>query len=363
MGSFSPAWRPDGRHVVFRRSLRGGFYDLWELDTEGGDLRRMTFETRRVWSLSVSADDRVAYTSSDHDTFLHTVERTGGEISLLNAHTGDNFGPRPSPVGERIVYHSNREENPELWLIERRGGPESRLTRSPASELFPDWSPEGERLAFASNEGGPFRVHVLDLATGRRRLLLDRSLSIHGSNIINARIFARWSPDPEDETIAFVSSGEGGDELWTVRPDGSDPRLALEDVAGFTWYLDGKRGLITRHRDDGRIDLLAVHLGTGVTRLLLTRPHTELAAAPDGSAVSFCSGAGHLCMDLWLLELEVPTDPDGLPAARGEPIQLTDGGGTWHAHNGGWFPDSRTLVFTRDEDFGDVFELIETPGP
>ena len=37
--------------------------------------------------------------------------------------------------------------------------------------------------------------------------------------------------------------------------------------------------------------------------------------------------------------------------------------GRWHAHNGGWFPDSQTLIFTRDEDYGDVFELIESRSP
>ena len=111
-GRYSPAWRPDGERIVFRRSTHGGFYDLWELSTTTGDLRRITFETRRVWSLSISADDRIAYSSSEHDTFLHTVSRTGGQPRLVNAHTGDNFGARPSPDGEKIAYHSNREGRP-----------------------------------------------------------------------------------------------------------------------------------------------------------------------------------------------------------------------------------------------------------
>ena len=67
-------------------------------------------------------------------------------------------------------------------------------------------------------------------------------------------------------------------------------------------------------------------------------------------------------MDLYVLDLKVPADEHGLPTAMGDPVRITDGEGRWHAHNGGWFPDSQTLVFTRDEDYGDVFELIESRG-
>jgi hypothetical protein len=33
--------------------------------------------------------------------------------------------------------------------------------------------------------------------------------------------------------------------------------------------------------------------------------------------------------------------------------------GTWHVHNGGWSADSRQIVYTRDMDYGDIFELVE----
>lgn len=34
-------------------------------------------------------------------------------------------------------------------------------------------------------------------------------------------------------------------------------------------------------------------------------------------------------------------------------------GDTWHVHNGGWSVDSKRLVFTQDEDYSDIFELVE----
>ena len=60
-----------------------------------------------------------------------------------------------------------------------------------------------------------------------------------------------------------------------------------------------------------------------------------------------------------------PPDPkveqtsDGLPQAVGEPRFVVPTTGTWHVHNGGWSPDSRRIVYTRDMDYGDIFELVE----
>jgi hypothetical protein len=31
-----------------------------------------------------------------------------------------------------------------------------------------------------------------------------------------------------------------------------------------------------------------------------------------------------------------------------------------HVHDGGWSVDSSQLVYTRDLDYGDIFELVET---
>jgi hypothetical protein len=62
-------------------------------------------------------------------------------------------------------------------------------------------------------------------------------------------------------------------------------------------------------------------------------------------------------MGLALLRLERPSKPDGLPRVSGEPEYLTRSAGTWHVHNGGWSADSKSLVYTRDMDYGDIYLL------
>ena len=85
----------------------------------------------------------------------------------------------------------------------------------------------------------------------------------------------------------------------------------------------------------------------------------EMTVAPDGSAVAFCFGRGHMGMGLAVLKLEPPSGPDGLPRAVGEPEYVVRTEGFWHVHNGGWSADSKSLVYTQDIDYGDVFELVK----
>ena len=66
-----------------------------------------------------------------------------------------------------------------------------------------------------------------------------------------------------------------------------------------------------------------------------------------------------MAMGLAVLRLELPPDPDGLPRALGKPEYVVRPQGTWHVHNGGWSPDSKSLVYTQDKDYSDIYELVE----
>ena len=63
-------------------------------------------------------------------------------------------------------------------------------------------------------------------------------------------------------------------------------------------------------------------------------------------------------MGLASLRLEPPAAPDGLPLPLGEPEYLVPVEDLWHVHNGGWSADSKTVVYTQDTDFADIYELV-----
>jgi len=354
-----PAWRPDNRHVVFLSNRGGGgSADVWELDARGGSLNQLTFETNSVFSLSVSADDRIAYMPFWHDTFLFAVDVASGERRQLTSHTQNNQGARFSPDGQSVAYHSTRTGNSEIWQHHLDGRPETRITDNSSWDLYPDWSPDGERLIFVSDrEDSQFKIFIANKDGGGERLLVNQPISLRSPEIpVNSRVVSRWSPDGEQ--IAYLVDEEETQALWSAQVDGEGSRQLIEDVTGFDWYRDSRHGIYSR-RHGSESEMIAVNLETGHEQSLFVGPFMEFDVAPDGSGVAFCFGPGHMAMGLAVLKLKPPSEPGGLPQAIGEPKYVVPTEGTWHIHNGGWSADSKQLVYTQDKDYGDIYELVE----
>jgi len=198
----------------------------------------------------------------------------------------------------------------------------------------------------STRQGGQPRLFIANSDGGGERILVDQPVSGAG----------RWSPD--GKRIAYLVPSDGVISLWTIGPDGEDAKQIIQGVDSFDWYLDDRRGVITRQQGT-HSEMVAVDLETGQEQSLFVGPFVEMDVAPDGSAVAFCFGPGHMSMGVARLKLEPPKEPGGLPTAKGDPEYVVQADGPWHAHNGGWSWDSKSLVYTRDQDYGDIYELIE----
>ncbi len=356
----SPSYRPDGRHILFLSDRGASGSDLWELDVESGDMRQLTFDSHEIGSFSVSSTNRIAYQPFWHDTFLHVVDLATGERRQLTSHTKDNFGARFSPDGKSVAYHSTRMGDPEIFLHHLDGSSETRVTDDPGWDVSPDWSPDGRQLIFASSrQGGVFKIFIANRDGGGARLLVDQPISARDSYLPAAigRLVSRWSP--EGDRIGYLVTDDQTTSLWTVGPDGEGATEVIRSVVSFDWYRDNRHVIYTRGHE-GQSEMIAADLETGEERSLFVGPFMEMEVAPDGSAVAFCLGPGHMAMGLAVLRLEPPADPRGLPRAVGEPEFVVRTEGTWHVHNGGWSPDSKSLVYTQDQDYGDLYELVES---
>jgi len=74
-------------------------------------------------------------------------------IRQLTRDPGDNSMARYSPVGDEIVFQSNRDGNWEIYRTSVDGTLSKRLTHDPGDDETPDFSPDGRTIVFTSTRG------------------------------------------------------------------------------------------------------------------------------------------------------------------------------------------------------------------
>ena len=188
-----PRWSPDGRRIAFK-STRGGSYNLYVMDADGSNVRRLT-----------------SHAANDHD-------------------------PSWLPDGQSFVFASDRDRGTgrydlyRYWLAD---GAVERLTTFFAGYAFmPNVSPDGNWVAFVGTTfpteyGDVNQVHVLELAT-RQTWPFDSTAP---------GCWPNWSPD--GTTIAHVSlPGEDPSTIHTINSFGENPEPVPGEPSRWHYYPD-----------------------------------------------------------------------------------------------------------------------------
>ncbi len=230
------AWSPNGRNLAFysdRENTTGPFPP----DTVIYKVRGL-YETyaRDGYRPSWSPDGRtiVAHFRGEKGNYeIYSMDRRGQNRVPITDNLATDVHPRFSPDGERIVFVSDRDHQPEIYVMNKDGTDQTRLTNSSAYDLDPVWSPDGERIAFISNRTGTFDVFVMN-ADGSNKLRLTDSLTYDISPV--------WSPNGEQ--ILFSSNRNGFFDLYVMDADGNNlKRLTSAEGHEYygSWSPDGNR--------------------------------------------------------------------------------------------------------------------------
>jgi WD40 repeat protein len=151
---------PDRTRIAFSSS-RAGSYDLYVMDADGRDARRITVDAGSegdpVWTPDGS---RILYTAAPRAGApqVMSIRPDGGDPRPVAASaSGGNRGADVSPDGRRVAFVSTRDGNPEIYEAGIDGGEARRLTKSGDRENSPRYLPNGD-LIYVLEKGSKARV-------------------------------------------------------------------------------------------------------------------------------------------------------------------------------------------------------------
>ncbi len=187
-----PVARADGR-IVFG-SQREGDFDIYTMDADGGNVSRLTDrvgydggpwwspdgtqiawrawypetdEEKALWADCMARDYIVAVPLD-----LWVMNANGSNKRRLTHNGATNWAPSWHPDGKRIVFSSNMDDwredigkfghNFELYLINVDGTGLERLTSNTTFDSFPMFSPDGKKLVFGANRN-PKKPRATDI--------------------------------------------------------------------------------------------------------------------------------------------------------------------------------------------------------
>ena len=101
-----PTWSPDGRHIAFSSWRDGDDYEIYVMEADGSNPRRLT--TDSGFSPTWSPDGRYIAFSSWRDGYseIYVMDADGSNPRRLTDRSGDNYSPTWSPDGRYIAFSS-----------------------------------------------------------------------------------------------------------------------------------------------------------------------------------------------------------------------------------------------------------------
>jgi Tol biopolymer transport system component len=219
-GDYFPSWAFDSAMLNFLTG-RTGEMGPAQVEPDGSGARALSlmdavtvviFEGRLDWDPRWSADGgQLAFTSlRDFNLEVYAMDADGANVRRLTTTPARDWFPAWSPDGTRLAFGSDREGNEDVFVVDADGANLRRLTDNPADDLYPMWSLDGTRIAFVTERERALVDNALDVfvmnpdGTAQRRL---EPGEVFEGGLVRA---------PGGEQLVFVSNREGRWQLYAL---------------------------------------------------------------------------------------------------------------------------------------------------
>ncbi len=194
--NIQPVLSPDRTRVAFS-SNRNGSYDLYLMDADGQNLRRLTRDTGNEGEPTWTPDGQnIVYTSTRGTlSQIAIVSVNTGQTRQLTSEPRGNHSPSVSPDGRTIAFVSVRDGNPEIYAMGIDGGTARRLTRTPLRESSPHFFRNSD-LAYVVDRG--------DRSKGSRIMRLAWGSSESSPVVETEEPVPSFAVSREDDRLVYV---------------------------------------------------------------------------------------------------------------------------------------------------------------
>lgn len=339
-----PSLSPDGKWIAFPAADANGKWDIYFMNVNGGDARRITSDHAAFIQQSTDISDdgsQILYERPSEDGLtidVCLVSALGGTSRTLakGAINGrlQPHGTRAGFIRTENARHRSQSGMMEFWTVGtdgsdlRREFVDSAFVQSSGYRYNYCWAPDGKSIAWVRTIAGSKQVIVVfNLQTGEQSVLTAGEENIDDQ---------RWTPEGR---IIFSSNRGGNTNLWAIPASGGeavqvtkgagpDIGLSIASSANSVVYLQQQRvSNIWRANSDGSLPRQ------------LTQDDREAfqpSFSPDGKRIAF-----------------VMTDPDPLKVYQDIYVVDRDGNNRRQlTHNlmntfgPVWSPDGKRICFT-----------------
>jgi TolB protein len=163
---------PDRTTIAFS-SNRDGDFDLWLMDADGSNLRKLTREPGADGDPAWTPDSKLLVYAATRNgaTQLFSISPAGGPPRQLTTRGGGNTAPVVSPDGQTISFISGRDGNDEVYRMDLDGGNQVNVSQTKEKETSPQFFPNGDLSWAAETRRGGWQL-VRQAQTDTSRVVL-----------------------------------------------------------------------------------------------------------------------------------------------------------------------------------------------